>query len=158
VAVPNNRTARFLPLVAALAFIVTLFGACSKQAPVTCAGGDITANPWQLKSYGPSASLQSPANGTLMTLSFLSGGTAIAGSDGCSAYFGRSQINKKTCGLKIDQSITTTKNTCETAVAAQEQKYLDLLKAAQRYTISADGLHIVCGKEELNFVPYVEKQ
>lgn len=127
--------------------------------PVSCGEGDITANPWSLQSYGPPNNLTALVPGTLVTISFLTNGTRIAGSDGCNAYFGNCQIDSETCGLKIDQSsVSTTKKACDPLIAQQETKFLTLLKAAQRYTISASGLRITCGKEVLVFVPYVETQ
>ena len=130
-------------------------GACSNQAPVTCAAGDITANTWSLVSYGTPGRLMSLVAGTQITLNFLSDGARVAGSAGCNAYFGASQIDTKTCGLKFD-SISATERGCAQVIMDQEQKYLALLQTAQRYSLTADGLRIVCGKEELNFVPYVE--
>jgi heat shock protein HslJ len=154
-------TKRCLPILVGLAVLWTVLPGCSKATPVTTpvsGTSDITAHPWQLKSYGLPTALESPAAGTLITISFLSNGTAIAGSAGCNAYFGNCQINAKTGGFKVNQSMSTTNRTCESATMTQEQNYLSILKNAQRYTVTAAGLSIVCGKDELNFVPYQEGQ
>ena len=150
---------KWLSILAAVATMAAVFSACAKPGLVSCGEGDITANPWSLQSYGLPDNLASLVPGTLVTISFLTEGTRMAGSDGCNAYFGNCQIDSKTCGLKIDQSsISTTKKACGPPIAQQETKFLALLKAAQRYTISASGLRITCGKEVLVFVPYVETQ
>jgi len=150
---------KWFTILATVATMTVVFSSCSKSQPVSCGEGDITANPWSLQSYGLPDNLASLVPGTLVTISFLTDGTRIAGSDGCNAYFGNCQVDSKTCGLKIDQSsVSTTKKACDPLVAQQETKFLVLLKAAQRYTINAKILRITCGKEVLVFVPYVESQ
>jgi heat shock protein HslJ len=137
-----------------LALVLSGIAGCKGNPP--CADGPWEDIPWELTAYGDPENLQTPLEGTLISIQFITQGNQIGGTAGCNAYFGQYESDTKTCALKIGGSIATTKKACETPIMDQETKYLALLKTASRLTVKGEELRITSGKEVLVFKKWLE--
>ena len=118
------------PTVAILALLTLALAAAG------CArGADLGDTNWRLISLEGT----SPIEGSSITLSFADG--RAAGSAGCNRYFGSYEVDGKTLTLG---ALGSTKMACHDpqGVMNQEQRYLELLGAAERFEVRDGELRI----------------
>lgn len=130
-----------LAMLALLALTLSV-GGCRRNV-------DLAGTDWQLISLDGA----SPIEGSTITLSFADG--RAAGNAGCNRYFGSCEVEGKSLTIG---ALGSTKMACHDpeGVMNQEQRYLELLGAAERYEArdgelritSAEGLELVFKAQE----------
>lgn len=105
---------------------------------------------WILQSYGEPENLTVALEGTEITAFFDSAEDQVNGSAGCNSYFGGYIIDNSE--LSILQ-LANTEMACldPEGVMDQEQKYLEILQAAESYSTEDGELRINCGDQILIF-------
>jgi len=106
---------------------------------------------WILQAYGESGSTEELLADTEITAEFVSSSGTVEGSAGCNTYFSGYEVNGSQ--VSVPGSIAVTEMYCmePEGVMDQEQEYLTLLAAADRYQIDGNELQIFCGAQVLIF-------
>jgi heat shock protein HslJ len=107
---------------------------------------DLGGTAWRLSNIGGQSALE----GVEATLSFPNPGRA-AGRASCNQFFGAVAID----GAAIRfSSLGTTRMACDAPIMSQEQRYLQALQSAERFTVAGDTLvvHPTAGGPALRFV------
>jgi heat shock protein HslJ len=121
-------------------------GASGPDSTQPAVQGELAGTTWRLREIGGQGAL----NGVEATLSFPTPGRA-AGRASCNQFFGTVAID----GAAIRFSaLGSTRMACEAPIMAQEQRYLEALGVAERFSIAADTLtvHPPAGGTLLRFV------
>ena len=111
----------------------------------------ITGTEWQLVSLGPAGSEADVVAGTTVTLKFGEDGRA-SGSTGCNSYGGTYEVRGD--ALTFGRLVSTRRACLDQNANQQEQRFLSLLEAANRFRLSSNRLTILSdrGRNVLNFV------
>ncbi|MFC1899914.1 DUF4382 domain-containing protein [Chloroflexota bacterium] len=104
---------------------------------------------WVLQSYGELENLKGILTGTEITAEFASSEGTVEGSAGCNSYSGSYAVEDSQ--LSIPGPIAATVMYCEEpeGVMDQEQDYLEILQAAESYSVEDGELQINCGDQVL---------
>ena len=114
-------------------------------------GSPIEDTVWELESYGEKGNLQSVIQDTEITAEFVSSKGTVEGSAGCNSYSGSYEVEDSQ--LSIPGPIAATEMYCmePEGVMDQEQQYLEILQAAESYSVEDGELQINCGSQVLIF-------
>jgi len=114
-------------------------------------GSSIEDTDWVLQSYGEFGNLKDVLADTEITAGFVSSEGTVEGSAGCNSYSGSYEVEDSQ--LSIPGPIAATEMYCEEpeGVMNQEQEYLEILQAAESYSIEDGELQINCGSQALIF-------
>ena len=106
---------------------------------------------WVLQSYGELGNLKDVLTDTRITAEFASSEGTVEGSAGCNSY--SSSYEMEDSQLSIPGPVAATEMYCEEpeGVMDQEQEYLEILQAAESYSIEDGELQINCGSQVLIF-------
>jgi heat shock protein HslJ len=104
---------------------------------------------WILESYGELVNLEHVLTDTRITAEFVSSEGTVEGSAGCNSYSGSYEVEDSQ--LSIPGPIAATEMYCADpeGVMEQEQQYLEILQAAESYSIEEEELQINCGDQVL---------
>ncbi len=104
---------------------------------------------WVLQSYGEFGNLKDVLTDTEITAEFVSSDGTVEGSAGCNSYSGSYEV--KDSQLSIPGPIAATEMYCQEpeGVMEQERQYLELLQAAESYSVEDGELQINCGGQVL---------
>lgn len=120
--------------------------ATTESAALGGLGGGVT---WTLVSYGPTDAPVAVLPNAPVTLIFAPEG--IGGGAGCNSYFGAFQFD---VGVISFSDIGSTLIACDQPIMDQETAYLEALRTASAYQITADGqLQITYDGGVLTFAP-----
>ena len=102
-------------------------------------GDTLTGTSWTLASLGDLGSLDSPISGADVTIEFNEGGE-LGGNAGCNNYF--SNNNSAAGGVFVAGAVGSTGKACvePAGIMEQESRFLELLGAAEFYSVSGDTL------------------
>jgi plastocyanin/heat shock protein HslJ len=117
--------------------------------PTPTATSALEDTTWILESYGALVNLEDVLTDTRITAEFVSSDGTIEGSAGCNSYFGGYEVEGSQ--LSIPGPIAATEMYCgdPEGVMEQEQQYLEILQAAESYSIEGEELRINCGDQVL---------
>jgi len=134
---------RIIPIVISAVLILALT-ACSGSS-----ASKFENIKWVLESYGSRDDPEDVIEGTEITATFNSGDNAVSGSAGCNSYSGGYEIKAR---LSIG-ALASTKMWCGEPEGRmiQETAYLNILQAAEDYTVRNSRLTIDCGDKVLIF-------
>jgi len=104
---------------------------------------------WKLESYGEPDQLKSVLQGTEVTVEFVNAEGEVRGSGGCNSYSGSYEIDGS--NLSIIPPLMSTAMSCSDPIDSQEYAFLQMLEAAETYTIDGQQLTITCGNKLLIF-------
>ena len=112
-------------------------------------GSFIENTDWVLQSYGEFGNLKNVLTDTEITAEFVSSEGTVEGSAGCNSYSGSYEV--KDSQLSIPGPIAATEMYCQEpeGVMEQERQYLELLQAAESYSVEDGELQINCGGQVL---------
>ena len=112
-------------------------------------GSSIEDTDWVLQSYGEFGNLKDVLTNTEITAEFVSSEGTVEGSAGCNSYSGSYEV--KNSQLSIPGPIAATEMYCmePEGVMEQERQYLELLQAAESYSVEDGELQINCGGQVL---------
>ena len=112
-------------------------------------GSSIEDTDWVLQSYGEFGNLKDVLTDTEITAEFVSSEGTVEGSAGCNSYSGSYEV--KDSQLSIPGPIAATEMYCQEpeGVMEQERQYLELLQAAESYSVEDGELQINCGGQVL---------
>lgn len=132
-----------LAVAAAAAGLVGCVGFSTEVAPLE----DVE---WVLESYGEAGDMTPALTTAEVTAELSSENDELTGSAGCNSYFGGYEADGSRLSLVGPMAIT--EMAClDDDIMDQEARYLDILSAAQSYTIEGGKLMIECGGETLVF-------
>ena len=111
----------------------------------------LTGTEWRLASIGPAGAEAGLVAGTTVTLKFGEDGRA-SGSTGCNSYSGTYQVRGD--NITFGRLISTRRACLDQNANQQEQRFLSVLEAANRFRLSSNRLTILSdrGRNALNFV------
>lgn len=111
----------------------------------------LTGTEWQLVSLGPAGSEADVVPGTTVTLKFGEDGRA-SGSTGCNSYGGTYEVRGD--AITFGRLVSTRRACLDQNANQQEQRFLSLLEAANRFRLASNRLTILSdrGRNVLNFV------
>ena len=114
-------------------------------------GSSIEDTDWVLQSYGEFENLKDVLTDTEITAEFVSSEGTVEGSAGCNSYSGSYEV--KNSQLSIPGPIAATEMYCmePEGVMEQERQYLEILQAAESYSVEDGELQINCGSQVLIF-------
>jgi len=137
-------------VLAILATVTLLAGACAPSAPVSTPAEGLEDTKWMLEGYGEQGELQAVLEGTEITATFESAESRVHGSAGCNGYFADYEISDNRLSIPM---VASTEMYClePEGVMQQENQYLQALKAAESYQIQDGKLRIICGAQILVF-------
>ena len=112
-------------------------------------GSSIEDTDWVLQSYGDLGNLEDVLTDTEITAEFVSSEGTVEGSAGCNSYSGSYEV--KDSQLSIPGPIAATEMYCmePEGVMEQERQYLEILQAAESYSVEDGELQINCGGQVL---------
>ena len=112
-------------------------------------GSSIEDTDWVLQSYGEFGNLKDVLTDTEITAEFVSSEGTVEGSAGCNSYSGSYEV--KDSQLSIPGPIAATEMYCmePEGVMEQERQYLEILQAAESYSVEDGELQINCGGQVL---------
>ncbi len=112
-------------------------------------GSSIEDTDWVLQSYGEFGNLKDVLTDTEITAEFVSSEGTVEGSAGCNSYSGSYEV--KNSQLSIPGPIAATEMYCmePEGVMEQERQYLEILQAAESYSVEDGELQINCGGQVL---------
>ena len=112
-------------------------------------GSSIENTDWVLQSYGEFGNLKDVLTDTEITAEFVSSEGTVEGSAGCNSYSGSYEV--KDSQLSIPGPIAATEMYCmePEGVMEQERQYLEILQAAESYSVEDGELQINCGGQVL---------
>ena len=112
-------------------------------------GSFIENTDWVLQSYGEFGNLKNVLTDTEITAEFVSSEGTVEGSAGCNSYSGSYEV--KNSQLSIPGPIAATEMYCmePEGVMEQERQYLEILQAAESYSVEDGELQINCGGQVL---------
>lgn len=130
-----------------LGALALLSGACAKTDSITTS--DLGGTTWVLQSYGEPGNLKDVLTDTDITAEFISSQGTVEGSAGCNSYSGSYEVED--IQLSIPGPIAATEMYCmePEGVMEQEQQYLEILQAAESYSVEDGKLQINCGDQVL---------
>jgi len=104
---------------------------------------------WVLQSYGELENLKDVLTDTEITAEFSSSDGTVEGSAGCNSYSGSYAVEDSQ--LSVPGPIAATEMYCEEpeGVMDQEQEYLEILQAAESYSVEDGELQINCSDQVL---------
>ena len=130
--------------------ILVMFLLSSMIGLASCSyGSSIEDTDWVLQSYGEFGNLKDVLTDTEITAEFVSSEGTVEGSAGCNSYSGSYEV--KDSQLSIPGPIAATEMYCmePEGVMEQERQYLEILQAAESYSVEDGELQINCGGQVL---------
>ncbi len=114
-------------------------------------GDSLAGTSWTIESMGDTGSLDSPISGADVTIEFNESGE-LGGNAGCNNYF--SNNNSAAGGVFVAGAVGSTRKACgePAGIMEQESRFLELLGAAQVYTVSGDTLTLTVPGQEGDYV------
>jgi len=139
---------KFCMVVLILGVLALLSGACA-NTDSTITTSDLEDTKWILESYGEPGNQKDILTDTEITAEFVSPEGAVKGSAGCNSYFGSYEVEGNQ--ISIPGPIAVTEMYCmePEGVMEQERQYLEILQAAQSYSVEDGELQINCGDKVL---------
>jgi heat shock protein HslJ len=139
---------KFCVIVLILGALALLSGSCAKTDS-TITTSDLEDTKWILESYGELVNLEDVLTDTRIVAEFVSSEGTVKGSAGCNSYSGSYEVEDSQ--LSIPGPIAATEMYCmePEGVMDQEQQYLEILQAAESYSIEDGELQINCGNQVL---------
>jgi heat shock protein HslJ len=130
--------------------LTTILTSCAKQE--TPIKNKFENTGWVLESYGEPGNLQKLIPDTSITAEFISSEGTMKGNSGCNLYSGG--YNADGTKLKIPGPIAVTEMYCEEpkGVMDQEKQYLEILQAAESYSIEDGRFKINCVNQVLIYI------
>jgi heat shock protein HslJ len=106
---------------------------------------------WELQTYGQPNNEQQVLSGTTITAEFDQRTGIVSGSAGCNSYSAGYTLNG--FNLSVTNEIMSTMMACSEEIMQQEQMYLKILQAAERYQLQDNILIIMsAGNQTLTFI------
>jgi heat shock protein HslJ len=146
----NTRDRLLLTLALLLPFALAACGSHTETATATTAGAPspLEKTTWLLQAYGAADKPTSILAGTEVTATFGATAGKVTGSAGCNGYGG--SYREAGTMLTVSDVIATKKFCSEPAgVMDQEQQYLNLLQAAERFQVTGRTLEIFTAEGKL---------
>ena len=105
---------------------------------------------WILISYGEFSHVQTPLEGTEISIFFDSEGKIVSGSGGCNHYSGTYEIDG--LSLSIDERMAVTEMWCGEEIGEQERQYFEALQAAHSFKLEHGNLIIYGSMHKLIYM------